>query len=51
MKKIIKNLGVVVSIFIIATIITLVVCNRMEELNKSDKILSTNTSLAINFSK
>lgn len=50
MKKIIKKGMVVISIYLIAVVCTLLVTNRIEELD-SNSNLNTNSSLSINFSR
>ena len=51
MKKILRNGLIIISIYAVAIICTFMVTNRVKELDNSENLRNTNTSLSINFAR
>ncbi len=51
MKKILRKGLIIISIYVVAVICTFMVTNRVQELDSSENLRNTNTSLSINFTR
>ncbi len=51
MKKILKKGIIVLTVYLIAVATTFIINNRMEQLDRVDKLSNENTSLSLNMGK